>query len=165
MHKMFQIIVVGGISLTGYACGRAVVVEGSGSGSGTGGGAFGSAVDVATASAVVSSAGAGGFPVEGPAPSSTGVGGFPSISGAGGASGLGGMGGASNTAGGGTGGFPQEGPMILDAGPPPSDAGCFPQETALPCPLPEAGPGGEAGAAPDASFPMEAPPPPAVPRP
>jgi len=137
MNRMFQVIVVGGLSLTGYACGRGVVVaEGSGAGGASSSEGFGhSAESSAVGTTVVGSggagSGAGGFPAE------TGValGGQTGIGGSGGAGALGGAGGAESSSSG-FGGFPQEGPVMLDAGPGPTpDAGSdgsFPIETAAP---------------------------------
>jgi hypothetical protein len=74
MNRMFQVIVAGGISLTGYACGSNVEVAtqagGTGSAAGTGG---------ATPTGGVggfpqtSGAGVGAFPQEGPPPFDAGM--------------------------------------------------------------------------------------------
>ena len=137
MNRMFQVIVVGGLSLTGYACGRAVVVEGAGVASG-GSASFGHSVEGTAVGTTVATTSGGGFPAE----TGVAIGGQTGIGGSGSAGGVGGVGGAggAQSSSSGFGGFPQEGPAMLDAGPGPT---------------PEAGPGDEAGAAPDASFPME----------
>jgi hypothetical protein len=67
MNRMFQVIVVGGISLTAHACGGTVdVTQGSGTGSG-GMGSGGFPHEGRPSPVTSSSGGFGGFPQEGPA--------------------------------------------------------------------------------------------------